>query len=263
MNTSTTGAICWASPATEPGPQTMMKHMLWRGMLSGILGALIAATFALVFAEPKIDAAIAFEAAHAAHAMPGMDEELVSRTVQKTAGLYTAMLMYGTALGGLFAIVFAVLYGRVVQIGPRSLSLLLALATIVVIVLVPAFKYPPTPPAVGLHETVRLRTVAYFGMIGFSVLAAVAGVWIRRRLSGRSSAIDAILAGALGYVALVAALQLLLPTIDEVPATFPATLLWQFRIASIATQTVLFVVIGIAFGWQIDRTLRERHAVER
>lgn len=54
-------------------------------MPSGILGALITATFALVFAEPKIDAAIAFEAAHAAHARH--DEELVSRTVQKTAGL--------------------------------------------------------------------------------------------------------------------------------------------------------------------------------
>lgn len=241
----------------------MMKHMLWRGMLSGILGALIAATFALVFAEPKIDAAIAFEAAHAVHAMPGMDEELVSRTVQKTAGLYTAMLMYGTALGGVFAIVFAVLYGRVVRVGPRSLSLLLALATIVVIVLVPAIKYPPTPPAVGLHETVRLRTVAYFGMIGFSVLAAVAGVWIRRRLSGRSTAIDATLAGAAGYVVLVVALQFLLPAIDEVPTTFPASLLWQFRIASIATQMVLFVVIGVAFGWQVDRMLRDRHLLER
>lgn len=241
----------------------MMKHMLWRGMLSGLLGALVAATFALVFAEPRIDAAIAFEAAHAAHAMPGMDEALVSRTVQKTAGLYTAMLMYGTALGGLFAIVFALLYGRIVQTGPRSLSLLLALATVVVIVVVPAIKYPPTPPAVGLHETVRLRTVAYFGMIGFSLLAAVAGVWIRRRLSGRVSVIDAVLAGVVGYVALVVALQLLLPAIDEVPATFPASLLWQFRIASIATQMILFMVIGIVFGWQIERTLRDRGMVGR
>ncbi|MEG3082158.1 CbtA family protein [Sphingomonas sp. PB2P12] len=239
----------------------MMKHMLWHGMLAGILGAVVAATFALIFAEPRIDAAIAFEAAHAVHAMPGMDEDLVSRTVQKTAGLFTAMLMYGTALGGLFAIVFAVLYGRVVRIGPRSLSLLLALLTIVVIVVVPAIKYPPTPPAVGLHETVRLRTVAYFGMIGFSVLAAVAGIWIRQRLSGRWSAIDAILAGVMGYVVLVAALQLLLPTIDEVPATFPASLLWQFRVASIATQTILFLVIGIAFGWQVDRILRDRRTV--
>lgn len=241
----------------------MMKHMLWHGMLAGMLGAVVAATFALIFAEPRIDAAIAFEAAHAVHAMPGMDEELVSRTVQKTAGLYTAMLMYGTALGGLFAIVFSVLYGRVVRIGPRSLSLLLALLTIVVIVLVPAIKYPPTPPAVGLHETVRLRTVAYFGMIGFSVLAAVAGIWIRQRLSGRWYAIDSILAGVMGYVVLVAALQLLLPTIDEVPATFPASLLWQFRIASIATQTILFLVIGIAFGWQVDRMLRSRETVAR
>jgi predicted cobalt transporter CbtA len=239
----------------------MMRNLLWRGMLAGLVGAFVAATFALLFAEPQIDAAVAFEAgsaARAAHAaaqaMPA-DEELVSRTTQKTWGLYTAMGLYGTALGGLLAIVFAGMYGRFVRIGPRSLALLLALAAFVAIVLVPAIKYPPTPPAVGLHETVRLRTAAYFAMLALSVLAATGATWTYRRLSGRFAGLDRLLIAAGIYLGAVALLQNALPVVDEVPADFPATLLWQFRLASIGTQAVFWLVAADFFGRAAERQL--------
>lgn len=238
----------------------MMKHLLWRGMLAGALAALAAATFALWFAEPAVDAAIALEAQHVAHAMMGGGEELVSRATQKGAGLYTAMLLYGTAMGGLFAIAFASLYGRVVRIGPRSLALLLALAAFVVLTLVPALKYPPTPPAVGVPETVQLRTAEFFAMLGYSVLAAVAGVWLFRRLAGRLAWIDRVLAGIGGYIVLIVLFQLTLPVVDEVPEGFPATLLWQFRLGSIGAQAMFWAVAGIAFGRLAERTLRDTRA---
>jgi hypothetical protein len=232
----------------------MMRTLLWRGMLAGLIGALVAATFALLFAEPQIDAAVALEAQHAAHAMAA-DEELVSRATQKTWGLYTALGLYGTALGGLLAIVFAGLYGRVARVGPRSLALLLALAAFVVIVLVPAIKYPPTPPAVGLHETVRLRTAAYFAMLALSVAAATLGLWSYRRLAGRIAALDRLLIAVGVYTGAVALMQLLLPLVDEVPASFPATLLWRFRLAAMGTQALFWLVTADLFGRAAERAL--------
>ncbi len=232
----------------------MMKTLLWRGMLAGLAGAFAAATFALLFAEPRIDAAIALESRHA---MAGMaaERELVSRVVQKTWGLFTAMGLYGTALGGLFAIVFGGLYGRVGQTGPRPLALTLAIAAFVVVVLVPAIKYPPTPPAVGLHETVRLRTAAWFAMLALSIAAAVAAGRIHRAMAARVAATDRLMIAGGAYVAIVAAGQLLLPSIDEVPADFPATLLWQFRLAAIATQAVFWLVAADLFGRAASRVV--------
>lgn len=240
----------------------MTQHLLWRGMLAGLLAAFVAATFAVLFAEPQIDASIAVEAAHNAHRMAGMaDEELVSRATQKGAGLYTAMMLYGAALGGMLAIVFAGFHGRSGRIGPRSLALLIALAAFLVIVVVPAIKYPPTPPAVGLHETVRLRTGAFFAMLALSVLAATAAFSAFHRTAGRWQPLDRMLLAGGVYVAIVAILQNLLPAIDEVPADFPASLLLQFRVASIGTQGVFWLVVGDVFGRMAERQLLLTHTV--
>ena len=100
----------------------MTPSLLWRGMLAGLVGAFVAATIALLFAEPSIDAAIAFEAARAPHPMAGEAVELVSRATQKTYGLYTALLVYGAGLGGVFAILFAGMQARVCGAEPRSIA---------------------------------------------------------------------------------------------------------------------------------------------
>ena len=223
----------------------MTGLLLWRGMLAGLVGAFVAATFAFCVAEPHVDAAIAFEARHVAHVM---GEELVSRTIQKTAGLYTAMMLYGTALGGVLAIVVAACHGRVGAAAPRALALLLATAAIVVIVVVPALKYPPTPPAVGLHETVRLRTAAFLAMTAGSLFAAIAGAWLVQRLARRIGGIDRWLLGALTFVAVATSIGVLLPPVDEVPANFPASLLWHYRVAALASQIVFWLVTADVFG---------------
>jgi len=49
-----------------------------------------------------------------------------------------------------------------------------------------------------------------------------------------------------------------LPAINEVPDDFPAVLLWNFRIASIASQFVLWATIGIAFGLLAERALKQQ-----
>ena len=237
----------------------MTRDLLIRGMLAGIFAAILAVLFARLLAEPQVDLAIAFEASHASmhHAAGAAPEpELVSRTTQKGIGLLTAVGLYGAAVGGIFALVFAVLYGRIGRVGPRSLALLLALAAFLAIVIVPALKYPPTPPAVGQHETVAFRTLAYFAMLTFSVVALVLSIKVSTRIMMRLGVLNGILLGTGGYIILVSLLQFALPPINEVPSDFPAVVLWDFRVAAIAMQAVLWTSIGLSFGAMAERVLR-------
>ncbi|BAV65578.1 CbtA family protein [Sphingobium cloacae] len=243
----------------------MTKDLLWRGMLAGILGAFLATLCAHLVAEPQVDRAIAYEATHAAHAAHhdegpagGEEEELVSRPTQKGLGLWTALSLYGAAVGGIFSLLFAYGYGRFGRMGPRSFALLLAALAFLLVVVVPALKYPQTPPAVGKHETVELRTAAYFSMIALSLAGAVIAWKLWSALAQSRRGIDATLFSAGAYLLVVGSGQMLLPSIDEVPDDFPATLLWNFRVASLATQLLLWATIGIAFGLMAERLLQRR-----
>ena len=44
--------------------------------------------------------------------------------------------------------------------------------------------------------------------------------------------------------------------VDEVPEHFPATVLWQFRLAALGTQLVLWATLGLLFGWLTERRLQ-------
>jgi predicted cobalt transporter CbtA len=236
----------------------MTGNLLWRGMLAGILAALLATVFARVYAEPQVDRAIAFEAAHEAHAMGDDEAEApVSRATQKGIGLATAVTLYGAAIGGIFALVFAYCYGRIGRIGPRTLALLIAALGFAIIAIVPALKYPPNPPAVGRPDTIQMRTGAYFAMITVSIVALITGGRVRAMLAARVGAFNALIAAVAAYILVVALAQIGLPRIDEVPADFPASVLWNFRVASFGVQLILWTTIGLAFGWMAEKCLRE------
>ena len=50
---------------------------------------------------------------------------------------------------------------------------------------------------------------------------------------------------------------LLLPAnSDAVKETFPAALLWEFRLASLAVQALLWTAFGLIFGALAERVLR-------
>jgi predicted cobalt transporter CbtA len=189
------------------------------------------------------------------------EPELVSRAMQKGLGLLTAALLYGAAIGGIFSLVFAYCYGRLAMTGPRTLALLLSLLAFALIVIVPAIKYPPNPPAVGLHETVGLRTAAYFAMIGMSVVACIVANRVRILCVSRIGQFNAFLAGGAAFIGIVALVQLGLPSINEVPADFSATILWQFRVASLGMQLVLWLTLGLTFGVFVERLFRKNMRV--
>ncbi|MGE3857069.1 MAG: CbtA family protein [Dehalococcoidia bacterium] len=244
-----------------------MRSLLVRGMAAGLVAGILATAFAFTVGEPAIERAIAIEEqggtvhSHgpaAAVATPGEPDAppSISRGMQKTVGLVVGMLALGVAFGGVFAIVFALARGRLGISSDRGTALTVAALAFVAVALVPFLVYPANPPAVGHSATIAARTMAYVGALVVSVLLMVAAVLLQRMLAATHSAWDAtILAGALFVVAAVA-IALLLPAFSEVPAEFPADLLWQFRIASLGTQLTLWLGIGLAFGALTERATR-------
>jgi predicted cobalt transporter CbtA len=194
--------------------------------------------------------------APAAHSHGGGEEELVSRSTQAGLGLFTGVVGYGAAFGGLFALVFAFAYGRIGPASPRAVAAILAAVGFVVVVIVPQLKYPANPPAVGQADTIGFRTGMFWLMLAVSVGAAILATLIQQALKATVGAWNAAIIAGAGFVVIVGAAMLLLPTINEVGADFPAALLWQFRIASLGTQAVLWATIGLLFGALTERSLR-------
>jgi len=231
----------------------MVGSLILRGLFVGFVAGLLAFGCAKLIGEPQVDKAIAFESQMDAAKGEAPEPEIVSRAVQSSVGLLTGVLVYGTAIGGLFALVFAVTTGRVGRTGPRGLAALLALAGFVAIVLVPQLKYPPNPPSVGDPETIGHRTALFFIMIVASIATMVGTVNLGLRLRRTLGAWNATLTAAASFVVIIAAIQLLLPDVNEVPEDFPAVVLWRFREASLAIQIVLWGGIGLGFGWLTER----------
>jgi hypothetical protein len=233
----------------------MVTNLLLRGMLAGLVAGILAFGVARIFGEPPVDRAIAFEAqlrqAKGEMAEPG----LVSRHTQAGIGLFTGIVVYGTALGGLFSLVFAWAYGRIGNLGARATAALLALAGFLTIVVVPQLKYPANPPAVGDPGTIGRRTALYFVMIAVSLGAGVLAIGLARRMRERLGAATAILLGVSAFVLVIAVVQHALPDVNEVPAQFSAVVLWNFRVASFGIQAVLWATLGIVFGIAAERSL--------
>ena len=155
-----------------------------------------------------------------------------------------------------FALAFAVAYGRIGRVGARGTAALVALGAFITVAFVPFLEYPANPPSIGAAATIDRRTELYFGMIVISVLLGVLAVRLWRQLTPRWGVWNAGIAAVVVFTVCVAAVQLFLPAVDEVPASFPATVLWRFRLASIGTQAVLWTVCGLLFGALTERSLR-------
>jgi predicted cobalt transporter CbtA len=251
----------------------MTGRLLAYGMLIGLVAALFSFCFLKFAGEPSVDRAIAFESAmDEAKAKAKADEatakgqpapaeeaepELVSRPVQAGIGLLTGVAVYSTAFGGLFALVFALAFRRMADLGPRATSALLAVVGFIAVYVTPMLKYPANPPSVGLPETIDMRTGLYFAMIMISLAAMTAAGMLRNRLIGRVGEWNATLIAAGAYILVMAGVAFALPGVNEVPEEFPATVLWEFRIASLGGQLIMWTTLGLLFGVAAERVLVE------
>ena len=121
--------------------------------------------------------------------------EVFTRGVQANIGMGFGVLAFSVAMGALFAVVFAVTYGRVGNVSARLLSLYVAGGMLLSLYVVPALKYPPNPPAVSLDETIRQRTLLYLLMVVLSAALFVGAVYLGRQLAARLGAWNATLVG--------------------------------------------------------------------
>jgi hypothetical protein len=258
----------------------MVGSLLVRGMLAGLLAGVLGFVFAHQFGEASVDTAIAFESYveyEVHHEDP--EVELVSRDLQSTAGLGTGTLIYGVGLGGLFGLVFAAVYGRLGGLAARGTAAVLGLLGFVAVYLVPFLKYPANPPAVGDQVTIQYRTAVYLLLVLASVAVMVFAVALQRRLVARFGDWNATLSAAGVYILAMAVCYAVFPTINEVPqeelpnvvaavthanVTFPPTVLWSFRVASLGLQAVVWATIALTFGFLAERLLeRPAHAAVR
>ena len=235
----------------------MVGRLLVYGMLAGVIAGLLAFGFARVFGEPPVERAIAFEAQMDKMKGEMPEPELVSRATQAGLGLFVAVIVYGAAVGGLFSLVFAFVYGRFAHLSPRSTAALLAIAAFLSLVLIPGLKYPANPPSVGDPETIGSRTSLFFAMLVISVAALISAIGLAKNLTRRCGSWNAGLVGAAVYVAIVAIAGDALPDVNEVPEHFSAVVLWNFRVASLGIQTVLWTIVGLLFGFLAEHVLAQ------
>jgi predicted cobalt transporter CbtA len=231
----------------------MTRTLLVRGMLVGFVAGLFVFAFARLTGEPQVDRAIAFETSMDQARGESAEPEMVSRKIQRGIGLLTGAVVYSSALGGIFGLVFAYSQGRFSVSNPRAQALCIAILGFISVTLVPSLKYPANPPSVGSPETIGMRTAAYFLAIAFSLASMTLSLQLARRLTRRFGVWNGSLLAVLLFVLLTVTLSSFLPAVDEVSSAFPASLLWRFRIASWEMQLLLWSTLGVLFGWLTER----------
>jgi len=273
----------------------MERQIILRGALAGAAGGLVAFGFARIFAGPRIQDAIDYEAGReeaqqaldkAAGLAAGGGEggELFSRAVQGNIGFGIGMLAFGIAMGALFAVAYTICLGRVGNVRPRTLALLLAGAGFAGIYLVPFMKYPANPPAIGHEETIRQRSAYYVIMMLASLLFLILAVLLGKRLQDRFGTWNATLLAGGAFIVAIGVVMLILPATGELASNvaeyghhgsetplplrdpsgaivfpgFDADLLYSFRLSAIGAQLVLWAVIGLVFAPMAERLLGNR-----
>lgn len=230
-----------------------------RGMLAGLAAGLLALVAAYFLGEPNVDRAIGFEDARShEHGM-----EVVSRSLQSTAGLATGVLVYGVAFGGIAALAYCFALGRIGRFTPRATALLLSGCGLLAVYVVPFLKYPANPPSVGASDTIGERTSLYFLMMLLSVLLAIAATLLGKRLAPRLGTWWATVAAVAGFALAIGLAYAFLPSVNEVPKDFPATLLWRFRLSSLGIQVVPWGAFGLLFGELAEREVNPGPATGR
>ncbi|MGW4824947.1 CbtA family protein [Streptomyces sp. NPDC004227] len=231
-----------------------VRNLLVRGMLAGLAAGVLALVAAYFLGEPFVDKAIGLEEVHS-HSHSHDEVEVVSRSLQSTAGLATGVLVYGVAFGGIAALAFCFALGRVGRFSPRATALLLSGCALLAVYVVPFLKYPANPPAVGQEDTIGKRTTLYFLMMLLSILLAIAATILGKRLAPMLGTWYATVAAVAAFAVVIGLAYAFLPVVNEVPADFPATLLWRFRLSALAMQTVLWGGFGLLFGELAQRLL--------
>jgi predicted cobalt transporter CbtA len=218
--------------------------LLRRGLVAGLLAGVVAGLFYLIAGEPVVQQALRYESAAAG----GHAAEVFSRGTQRV-GLLAGVVLYATAMGGVFGFIYALLESRLDGATAWERSLRLAAAAFASAWLVPFLKYPANPPGVGDQASGPYRTHMYLVMVAVSLGTGV-GAWLLSRELARRGVPRAprqLVVGA-AYLVVILGAYALLPEV-RLESNLPTALLWDARKASAGGQALLWLSLGVSFGW--------------
>ncbi|MCW2543155.1 MAG: hypothetical protein JWM40_707 [Frankiales bacterium] len=225
-----------------------MLTSLRRGLLAGGVGGLLAGLFGFLLAEPLMDRAVDLESARQAAAGEHTVETFTRNT--QHLGFLGATLAVGLALGVLYAVV-----RRLVQPesdDPWGTAIRFGAGGFFAVSLVPFLRYPSNPPGVGDAGTIDSRSHLWtvtlvIGLVGVAAAGLAARQLKERgtRASIRQLVVVAVLVATIGVT-------FVLPDNTDQIAV-PVTLIWDFRLLSIATLLLLWGGLSATYGLLEER----------
>jgi predicted cobalt transporter CbtA len=218
----------------------VFRRLLKQGVLAGMAGGAALALVLRLIGEGPIGRAVALEGAGG--------DEMFGRGTQQLGGMAAAVL-YGAALGVVFTVAYAAVRHRLRTVDDWRAAVCLAAAGFAGVFLLPFLKYPANPPAVGDADTVGRRTALYLVAVAWSLVATWGGWRAWQALVARGiPAPHAVPATLAVWVGLAVVGLVALPSNTD-PVNAPATLIWQFRLATVAGAAAFWSVVGMVFGW--------------
>ena len=237
------------------------KGVMLAAVAAGLIAGITTAIFHAVATEPYIEQAVSIEeqrqtqmdaAMPEGHAMA--EEPVVSRPVQRGAGLFVGWSVIGISWSLLFGSAFFLGRRLLPWTSPLSQGLAYGALSVWALGILPFLKYPANPPGVGEPSTIDMRATLYLSYLvlsvagtGIAVIAwrALGDVWQWRR--GPRIAVVAS-----GYAAYVALLLALMPDNAD-PVRLPMELVERFRLLSLAGQGIFWLAMGLVFGLILRR----------
>jgi predicted cobalt transporter CbtA len=218
----------------------MFRRLLKQGVLAGMAGGAGLALVLRLIGEGPLGRAVAIEGS--------TGHDMFSRGTQQVGGMLAA-LIYGAALGAVFGVVYAAVRHRVRAADDWRAAVNLAATGFVAVFLLPFLKFPANPPSVGDPDTIGRRTALYLLAVAWS-LVATWGAWRAwRALVARGVPVHQAVPATLGTWVVLAAVGLVALPSNPDPVNAPATLIWQFRLASLGGAVTYWSVMGLVFGW--------------
>lgn len=247
-----------------------MKHIIGIGAAAGALAGMAAFAYSRIQVAPLIAQAIDYEEqrSHALAEITGEHShghELYTRAVQENLGAGVGVIGFGMVVGVLFAVAYAVLSTRQHLRSARWTATALSVGGFVAASLVPFIVYPGSPPGVGQEETSGPRTAAFLAVLVASLAAAALMAAVAMHFAPKVGTWPSAMAAAWSYVGVIVIAATLLPEFDEVPGElagaggamlfpgFPADLLYEFRLHSLLTAAVMWMVLGTGFAAAVSR----------
>ena len=152
-------------------------------------------------------------------------------------------------MGALFTVAYAAVRHRMRTPDDWRAAVALAVVGFAGVFLLPFLKYPANPPAIGDPDTIGRRTALYLVAVAWSLVATWGGWRAWRALVGGGMPAPLAVPATLAIWVTLAVLGLVALPADTDPLNAPATLIWQFRLATVAGAAAVWSVVGMVFGW--------------